>query len=140
MANARQFMATRTACWQTKGAVDAYPYLTANSIAAWDAEWNMGYNIQHTSTATRWKDLVGTRDFNLYGGYTWNADSLHFNGSNARGDLTVADSEIFMDNNFILECVFSQDVGVNVWGFVFGIVGVIMDMARASDCGVMLMI
>ena len=67
MANARQFMATRTAAWVKSGGW-VNPYVTTGLIAMWDGEWNSigpdGIPV-HDASSRVWRDLVGSRDFTL---------------------------------------------------------------------------
>jgi hypothetical protein len=50
------------------------PYVNEGLVDWWDAKWNTGIG-QHDNEATRWKDLVGTRDAALFTNYYWTDDS-----------------------------------------------------------------
>lgn len=57
MANARQFMAARTAVLATSGGF-VNPYVTNGLIAMWDGIENAGWGV-HDQSATTWIDLSG---------------------------------------------------------------------------------
>lgn len=90
----------------------------------WDGIENAGIGI-HRADATTWVDLTNNGyDYALYGGYSWNRDSLHFNGIDARGQTAdIPSSNVFFTGPITVECVFSQDKGVTAWGNIFCSVG-----------------
>ena len=65
MANARQFLATRTAAWAKSG-YTAKDYVQDGLIGMWDGIENAGWGV-HDPNATAWKDLAGSTDLEVYG-------------------------------------------------------------------------
>lgn len=72
MANARQFMAARTAAWAKSGGW-VNPYVTEGLVAMWNSKWNEGGGVDHNPSATTWKDLSGS-GYDLTYGSTWNGE------------------------------------------------------------------
>jgi len=85
---ARQFFERRGAPAWTN------PYVTDGLVAMWDGEWNAGGGI-HDPNATVWKDLVGSCDFTLVGGATFNENSLVLDNSSGMQYATASNISSF---------------------------------------------
>ena len=73
-----------------KGIPTAADYVQDGLIAMWDGIENAGWGV-HKANATIWKDLVGSRDFNLSANATVKRDSLLCNGFSAWQDGNITE-------------------------------------------------
>ena len=60
------------------------PYVTDGLLSMWDGEWNAGGGL-HDENSLIWKDLVGSRDWQLgsYSSYEWKNNSFYAKDQNA---------------------------------------------------------
>jgi hypothetical protein len=63
---------------------NSIPYVTDGLVAYWDGIWNAGMGV-HDDNAVIWKDLIGTRDFSLYGDQHWTTNAWVVNACTGGG-------------------------------------------------------
>ena len=115
MANARQFMAVRTAAWAKAGGW-VNPYVTDGLIAMWDGEWNAG-DDSHAPSLTDWYDVSGN-------GHTAHSNAVASFGNNyinLNGVISF-DCDLLLgrtvnsciaNKSFTVECVASGGINEN---------------------------
>ena len=121
MANARQFMAARTAAWAKSGGW-VNPYVTDGLVAMWDGEWNAGGGV-HDPNATVWKDLSGKgkdADFIDQQQYVkWNQNCLSVNTYSENSSILMREVLTSDVKNFEI-CCSIQDFNLYSRFFVSG--------------------
>lgn len=104
MANARQFMAARTAAWAKSGGW-VNPYVTDGLVAMWDGEWNAGGGV-HDPNATVWKDICGNEDGTMHN-CTVLSNALYFNGSTSY--VQLEDGQLYASRSLTIQCCIALD-------------------------------
>jgi len=89
----------------------ALSYITNGLVAHFDAEYNVSYTAAHNSSATAWKDLVGTASAPLAADWSFGAKAL--NTTRATGSLIANDGRMrqaFTSSCYTAEVAFDKTV------------------------------
>lgn len=88
------------------------PYVTNGLVAWWDGLWNAGVGV-HSSSATTWKDLVGSRNLTLASsGVSWYPNAL--NSAISSGCAAKYTSGFSISSMYTVEIVKSTTIGRSV--------------------------